>query len=118
MLQTGPEAITGSTRMKSATALKLALNSFSTAVMVRTGRTFSNLMVDLRPTNAKLRGRVLRLLEQATGEDEAACERALAQAGGEPKTALVALLSGATPERARAALAQADGRVAVALRTV
>lgn len=117
-VQTGPEAITGSTRLKSATAQKLVLNAFSTAVMVRAGRTWSNLMIDLVPSNAKLRGRVLRLLSQATGEDEATCETALGRADQEPKTALVALLSGVGPERARAALTAAGGRVALALRSV
>jgi N-acetylmuramic acid 6-phosphate etherase len=117
-VQTGPEAITGSTRLKSATAQKLVLNAFSTAVMIRTGRTWSNLMIDLVPSNAKLRGRVLRLLSQATGQDETTCEQALTRADQEPKTALVALLSGVGPERARAALAAADGQVAVALRSV
>ena len=117
-VRTGPEAITGSTRLKSATAQKLVLNAFSTAVMVRTGRTWSNLMVDLVPSNAKLRGRVLRLLVQATGDDEEACELALARADQEPKTALVSLLSGAEPEHARAALAASGGRVALALQAV
>ena len=115
-VETGAEAITGSTRLKSATAQKLVLNTFSTAVMVRTGRTWSNLMVDLVPSNAKLRGRVLALLVQATGEDAEACERALERAGREPKTALVTLLGGVDPEGARAALARGDGRVAEALR--
>jgi N-acetylmuramic acid 6-phosphate etherase len=117
-VETGPEAITGSTRLKSATAQKLVLNAFSTAVMVRTGRTWSNLMVDLVPSNAKLRGRVMRLLTQATGDDEATCERALARAGQEPKTALVSLLSATSPEQARRALAEHGGRVALALRSV
>ena len=117
-VRTGPEAITGSTRLKSATAQKLVLNAFSTAVMVRTGRTWSNLMVDLVPSNAKLRGRVLRLLVQATGDDEESCELALARADQEPKTALVSLLSGADPEHARAALAASGGRVALALQAV
>jgi N-acetylmuramic acid 6-phosphate etherase len=114
-VQTGPEAITGSTRLKSATAQKLVLNAFSTAVMVRTGRTWSNLMVDLVPSNAKLRGRVVRLLTQATGEDEATCERALTDAALEPKTALVSLLGAVTPQTARQALAAHGGRVALAL---
>jgi N-acetylmuramic acid 6-phosphate etherase len=114
-VETGPEAITGSTRLKSATAQKLVLNAFSTAVMVRTGRTWSNLMIDLVPSNAKLRGRVLRLLSQATGADEATCETALERAGQEPKTALVGLLAGIEPERARSALAASGGRVALAL---
>ena len=117
-VRTGPEAITGSTRLKSATAQKLVLNAFSTAVMVRTGRTWSNLMVELVPSNAKLRGRVLRLLAQATGDDEETCELALARADQEPKTALVSLLSGTEPEHARALLAAAGGRVALALQAV
>jgi N-acetylmuramic acid 6-phosphate etherase len=117
-VQTGPEAITGSTRLKSATAQKLVLNAFSTAVMVRTGRTWSNLMIDLVPSNAKLRGRVLRLLAQATGADEATCETALVRADQEPKTALVGLLGGVEPERARAALAANGGRVALALQAI
>jgi len=117
-VETGAEAITGSTRLKSGTAQKLVLNAFSTAVMVRTGRTWSNLMVDLVPTNAKLRGRVARLLAQATGEDESVCETALAAAGGDTKTALVCLLAGTAPDEARAALAAAGGRVAGALQVV
>jgi len=117
-VQTGPEAITGSTRLKSATAQKLVLNAFSTAVMVRTGRTWSNLMIDLVPSNAKLRGRVLRLLSQATGLDEATCETALERADQEPKTALVGLLAGVGPARARSALAASGGRVALALQAV
>lgn len=115
---TGPEAITGSTRLKSATAQKLVLNAFSTGVMVRSGRTWSNLMVDLVPTNAKLRGRVLRLLAQATGDDEIVCEAALAAADQEPKTALVMLLTDASPQQARVALAAGGGRVADALETI
>lgn len=117
-VDTGAEVITGSTRLKAATAQKLILNAFSTAVMVRTGRTWSNLMVDLVPSNAKLRGRVLRLLAQATGEDEATCDAALERCGREPKTALVTLLSDADPSHARAALIASRGRVALALRAI
>ena len=113
--ETGAEAITGSTRMKAATAQKLVLNSFSTAVMVRTGRTWSNLMVDVVPTNAKLRGRMVRLLAQATGLEEEACEEALVAAGNETKTALVMLLSGRSAAAARDALSRGDGVVARAL---
>jgi len=117
-VQTGAEAITGSTRLKSATAQKLVLNTFSTAVMVRSGRTWSNLMVDLVPTNAKLRGRVLRLLAQATGDDDSTCEVALAAADHEPKTALVMLLTGAGAAQARRALAASGGRVTHALESI
>jgi N-acetylmuramic acid 6-phosphate etherase len=114
-VDTGPEVVAGSTRMKAGTAQKLVLNAFSTAVMVRLGRTYSNLMVDLLATNAKLRGRMLGILKEATGLSEEACRQALTEAGGELKTALVAVLGGVTPERAREALAQADGHVHAAL---
>ncbi|MET9018906.1 N-acetylmuramic acid 6-phosphate etherase [Actinopolymorpha sp. NPDC004070] len=117
-VDTGPEVVAGSTRMKAGTAQKLILNAFSTAVMVRMGRTYSNLMVDLMATNAKLRGRMLEILGEATGEDQQTCARALTDAGGELKTALVAVLGGVGPEVARAALERADGHVHAALADV
>lgn len=112
---TGPEPVAGSTRMKAGTAAKLLLNSFSTALMVRLGKTYSNLMVDVAPSNAKLRGRVLSILTEASGQDEAACAAALDAAGGDTKTALVALLGGTDAVTARAALEASEGRVRVAL---
>ncbi|MEV0799783.1 N-acetylmuramic acid 6-phosphate etherase [Kribbella sp. NPDC050281] len=115
---TGPEVIAGSTRLKAGTAQKLILNSFSTTLMIKLGRTWSNLMVDLVATNKKLRGRMLRILAEATGADEQACEAALAAAEGELKPALVHLLTGATIPAARAALEDAHGRVADALATL
>jgi N-acetylmuramic acid 6-phosphate etherase len=113
---TGPEAITGSTRLKAGSAQKLVLNGFSTALMVRLGHTYGNLMIDMRETNAKLRGRSVTMLEQATGESEQRCLEAL-QRCGDRKTALVWLLTGGgpDPERCRAALAQAGGKVRGAL---
>lgn len=112
---TGPEVIAGSTRLKAGTAQKLILNSFSTTLMIKLGRTWSNLMVDMVATNNKLRGRMLRILAEATGADADACEQALAGADGELKPALVQLLTGADIAAARTALAQSGGRVAVAL---
>jgi N-acetylmuramic acid 6-phosphate etherase len=112
---TGPEAITGSTRLKAGTAQKLLLNSFSTALMVRDGRTYSNLMVRLTPVNAKLRARQLRLLGQATGAAEAVCSEALSAAEGDVRVALVSLLSGADAAVSRTALARAQGRVSAAV---
>jgi N-acetylmuramic acid 6-phosphate etherase len=112
---TGPEVITGSTRMKAATAQKFVLNAFSTAVMVRLGRVYSNLMVSLVATNAKLRGRMLSILVEATGHAEEVCQAALSDAGGDLKAALVALLSGTGVPEARAALARADDQVRGAL---
>src|SRR5699024_4511154 len=79
---TGPEVIAGSTRMKAGTAQKLVLNAFSTAVMVRLGRTYSNLMADVLASNAKLRGRVITVLVEATGKDDQTCAAALSEAEG------------------------------------
>jgi N-acetylmuramic acid 6-phosphate etherase len=112
---TGPEVIAGSTRLKAGTAQKMILNAFSTTLMIKLGRTWSNLMVDLVATNKKLRGRMLRILAEATGADEAACEAALAESDGELKPALVHLLTGTPIPAARAALEAAHGRVATAL---
>jgi N-acetylmuramic acid 6-phosphate etherase len=113
--RTGPEAITGSTRLKAGTAEKLLLNSFSTALMVREGRTYSNLMVRLTPVNAKLRARQARLLSQASGAADADCAAALSAAGGDVRVALVALLSGADTVTSQVALAKADGMVRAAI---
>ena len=115
-VDTGPEVITGSTRLKAGTAQKLVLNGFSTAVMVRLGRTWSNLMVDVVATNAKLRGRVIRILREASGADEA--DRAgRARAGRRRAQAGPALAAGrGRARRARTALEQHDGSVAQALR--
>ncbi|MFI0468436.1 MULTISPECIES: N-acetylmuramic acid 6-phosphate etherase [Saccharopolyspora] len=117
-VDTGPEPISGSTRMKAGTAQKLVLTSFSTAVMIRMGRTYSNLMVSMLATNAKLRGRTIGILQEATGASEEVCSTALTAADGDLKTALVHLLTGVDIERAAAALAVADGHVRDALRAV
>lgn len=114
-VDTGPEVVTGSTRMKAATAQKLVLNAFSTAVMVRLGRVYSNFMVDLVATNAKLRGRMISILMEATGYDERTCTAAVGEAGGDLRVALVSLLSGAPLDEVRAALAKSDQRVRDAL---
>lgn len=108
---TGPEAIAGSTRLKAATAQKLLLNALSTAAMIRLGRTFSNLMVSMSGTNAKLRQRQLTILMEATGADEAACRAQLAMCRGDLRLALLCLLSGLEPETAAKALAAADGSI-------
>ena len=115
---TGPEAVTGSTRLKAGTAQKLVLNGFSTALMIRLGRTWSNLMVDVVATNAKLRARLVRILREATGVDDAEARRALAEAGGELKPALLHLLSGVPADEARTLLETHGGSVAAALGTL
>ncbi len=112
---TGPEALTGSTRLKAGTAQKLVLNSFSTALMIRLGRTWSNLMVDVVATNAKLRGRVVRILQEATGAGEDAARLALDAAGGELKPALLSMLADVDATTARDALEDHEGSVARAL---
>ncbi|GAB3085416.1 N-acetylmuramic acid 6-phosphate etherase [Isoptericola nanjingensis] len=109
LLDTGPEAVTGSTRMKAATAQKIVLNTFSTATMIQLGKTYSNLMVDVRASNAKLRARLVRLLSQATGLAPEVCAPVLADAGGEVQVALVMLLAGVDAAAARGALAGEDG---------
>jgi N-acetylmuramic acid 6-phosphate etherase len=114
-VDTGPEVVTGSTRMKAATAQKLVLNGFSTAVMVRLGRVYSNYMVSVVATNAKLRGRMIAILMDATGAREEHCTEALTDAGGDLKVALVALLSGAGVAAARDALARSGDQVRAAL---
>jgi N-acetylmuramic acid 6-phosphate etherase len=117
---TGPEAVTGSTRLKAGTAQKLILNTFSTALMVRLGHTYGNIMVDMQPTNAKLRGRAVEMLTQATGAPDRDCAAAL-DLSGDVKTALVYLLvrhlpgGPQTPQRCRDALASAGGNVRAAL---
>ena len=114
-LDTGPEVVTGSTRMKAASAQKLVLHAFSTTVMVRLGRVYSNLMIDLSATNAKLRGRMISILVEATGCPEADCMRALTAADGDLKIALVSLVSGAPVAEARTALARSHQRVREAM---
>lgn len=105
LLDTGPEVVTGSTRMKAATAQKLVLNAFSTAVMVRLGKTYSNLMIEVLPTNDKLRARTVRMLVQATGAAPDRCAEVLEEAGGRVRTALVALLAGCSVDAAARAVA-------------
>jgi len=114
-VDTGPEAIAGSTRMKAGTAQKMILTSFSTATMIKLGRTYSNLMVSMRATNAKLRGRTLRILREATGLDEPECVAALLDADGDLKVALVRLLAGIDSVQAAEALTATGGHVRNAL---
>jgi N-acetylmuramic acid 6-phosphate etherase len=112
---TGPEAIAGSTRMKAGTAAKLLLNSFSTAMMVRLGKTYSNLMIDVAASNTKLRTRMVTILAEATGADLDSCAATLAASGNELRTALVSIIAGTPPEVSRATLAATNGDVAAAI---
>jgi N-acetylmuramic acid 6-phosphate etherase len=114
-IRTGPEAVTGSTRLKAGTAQKLALNALSTATMVRCGRTWSNLMVGAVATNSKLRGRIAAALVAATGEDADMCAEAVEKADGDGRVALLTLLSGVSIPVARSVLAGTGGHLREAL---
>ena len=117
LVDTGPEAIAGSTRLKAATAQKMILNSLSTAIMIRLGRTYSNLMVSLSGTNAKLRQRQIFILMETSGASEAACRAELTRCGGDLRLAMLCLLSGLEPDAAARALA-AGGSVRGALAAI
>jgi len=113
----GPEVIAGSTRMKAGTAQKLVLNTLSTAVMIRLGRTFGNLMVDVRPLNSKLRRRAIGIVATATDLAHDQARAVLEAAGYEPKTAIVMVLAGVDADEARGRLAASGGHVRAALAT-
>jgi len=115
-IASGPEVLTGSTRLKAGSATKAALNAITTAAMVRLGKAYENLMVDMRPTNAKLKDRARRIVAAAAGVDREEAERLLSLAGNEVKTAIVMGGRGVDAEEARARLAAAKGHVRRALR--
>jgi N-acetylmuramic acid 6-phosphate etherase len=112
---TGAEVLTGSTRLKAGTATKLVLNMISTGVMVKTGLTYGNLMVNVRPTNAKLVDRAQRIVMEAAGCDRATAERVLEAAGMDVKTAIVMQRLALQRTEAEAKLAAAKGVLRVAL---
>jgi N-acetylmuramic acid 6-phosphate etherase len=113
----GPELLAGSTRLKAGTAQKLVLNTLSTVAMIRLGKTYGGLMVDVVPANDKLRSRVRRIVGEATGAPGDAVDEALAAADGEAKVAIVALLTGSDSAAARAKLDAAAGNLRHALAT-
>jgi len=112
----GPEVISGSTRLKAGTATKMVLNMLTTASMVKLGKTYGNLMVDLRATNTKLKARSLRIVQAITGLESEQAELILAQCAGEVKTAIVAHCCGLPPEQARQRLQQTGGHLRAALK--
>lgn len=112
----GPEVVTGSSRMKSGTCQKLVLNMLSTCVMIKSGKVYGNLMVDVQATNQKLVRRAISIVCEATGETEEKAKAALDQCGFSCKTAIVMLLLNLDAPAAKAALDQADGRIAQAIR--
>lgn len=108
-IEVGPEFLSGSTRLKSGTCQKLVLNMISTITMVRLGKTYKNVMVDLRATNAKLHARSERTLMTATGCDATTATSALAAADGHVKAAILAIMTGLPASEAAALLARNDG---------
>lgn len=111
----GPEVVTGSTRMKSGTAQKMVLNMLSTGAMIKLGKVYGNLMVDVKPSNEKLIHRCATIVCAATECDEAAAVAALEACDYRPKTAIVMILCSVDAEEARAMLEKAGGRVAKVL---
>lgn len=111
----GPEILTGSTRLKSGTATKLVLNMISTGVMVALGKTFGNLMVDLRATNVKLKARANRIIRQITGMDENSAAKLLESSGNEVKTAIVCHLLQTDAANARNVLSENQGGIRKAI---
>jgi N-acetylmuramic acid 6-phosphate etherase len=107
----GPELLAGSTRLKAGTAQKLVLNTISTVAMIRLGKTYGDLMVDVHATNEKLRERVRRIVRQATGASEDETDRALEEAQGSAKVAIVSLLAGIDAQAARGRLDAAGGSI-------
>jgi N-acetylmuramic acid 6-phosphate etherase len=112
----GPEFIAGSTRLKAGTAQKLVLNTISTLSMIRLGKTYGDLMVDVAATNEKLRARARRAVQLATGASDDEVDRALAASGGNAKIAIVSLLAGIDADSATERLERAGGNVGEALR--
>ncbi|MET9441540.1 N-acetylmuramic acid 6-phosphate etherase [Streptomyces sp. NPDC006610] len=111
----GPELITGSTRLKAGTAQKLVLNMISTITMIRLGKTYGNLMVDVRASNDKLRARSRRIVALATGAGDDEIEAALAATGGEVKDAILTILGQVDAPTAARLLAESGGRLREAL---
>lgn len=111
----GPELLAGSTRLKAGTAQKLVLNMISTITMMRLGKTFGNLMVDVRATNDKLRARSRRIVALATGAADDTVETALTAAGGEVKNAILIVLTGVDGPAAARLLEESGGHLRAAL---
>jgi N-acetylmuramic acid 6-phosphate etherase len=113
--EVGPEVVTGSTRMKAGTATKLVLNMITTGAMIRMGKTFGNLMVDLQPTNNKLKDRTIRILCELTSLPSDHAARTLEEAAGELKVALVMSICGIGAVAARQSLQEHGGLVKAAI---
>ena len=115
LVVTGPEFVAGSTRLRAGTAQKLVLNTISTVSMVRLGKTYGDLMVDVRASNQKLEARARRIVGSATGASPEEVEQALVDADGSAKVAIVSLLAGLDAEASRARLEESSGNIRSAL---
>jgi N-acetylmuramic acid 6-phosphate etherase len=111
----GPEVVAGSTRMKAGTAQKLVLNMITTAAMIRMGKVYRNLMIDLVPVNKKLIERSKGLIIKATGCDREAASRALLESGNRPKIAILMVLLGISKDEADDLVASQDGHISLAI---
>jgi N-acetylmuramic acid 6-phosphate etherase len=111
----GPEILTGSTRLRAGTATKLVLNMISTAVMIRLGHVYGNLMVNVQPSNAKLEDRAKRIIQQAARVDAARAAELLAASGRSVRTAIVMEVKKVSRQEAERLLARAGGRIREAL---
>jgi N-acetylmuramic acid 6-phosphate etherase len=114
-LKTGPEVLTGSTRMKAGSATKMALNTISTTLMVRSGKVYDNLMVDVKATNNKLKDRAARIVSSVTGIDRESAMELLEEADGSAKLAIVMQMKGVEKDRASQLLEDSNGRLGDAL---
>ncbi len=115
---TGPEVVTGSTRMKAGTAQKIILNMISTGVMIRLGKVYGNLMVDVAATNEKLRERALNIVTDVAHCSKPEAEKALQEAGGKAKPAILIAATKCSKKEADLLLQQSDGQLATALRAI
>ena len=113
---TGPETVTGSTRLKAGTAQKMVLNMLSTCTMIKLGKVYGNLMVDVKATNQKLAERARRIVMEATGCSRKEASEALTRAGGQAKLAILIVLTGCSPAEGRLQLSMAQGHLAKALK--
>ncbi|MCJ2163228.1 MULTISPECIES: N-acetylmuramic acid 6-phosphate etherase [unclassified Pseudodesulfovibrio] len=114
LLETGPEVIAGSTRLKAGTSQKTALNLFSTLVMIRLGHVYDGMMVDLEPGNGKLRDRAARMVATIAGVEDETARKALAESNGHVKTAVLTA-TGLTPTQARSVLSESGQNLRTAL---
>lgn len=115
LVDVGPEVIMGSTRMKAGTAQKMILNMISTTAMIKIGKTYSNLMVNVKPINKKLRDRVREIVQLATGSNIDTVNKVLEKCNYDPKIAIIVIETDLTVEEAKLALEKHKGKVAKVL---